>query len=220
MVSVRMDMAIRLQLDKLGRKHNLKRSDIARSYLNLCQTVVVKTDQQIFLNDDTEVGFMPMNFLREVFSELSDEKQLNLGDNLGTLARQNCQLKSIHTWLEKIYYVQSLGWFKIEEIEEEDEKGSKWKYYAIRTPDMPLNVIHALLYRLLEGSKYPTILTETYLRENFKDKFKKAKRKTPDGDWKKFMDKLAGIEENFNAGTSIFKFNVLREEYSEENPII
>ncbi len=216
MVSVRMDGAIRLILDEFGVKNNLKRSDIARAYLNLCQTVVVKTNQRIFLTDDTEVGFMPMNFLREVFSEISDEKQLNLGDNLGTLASQNCQLKSIHTWQEKITYVQSLGWFKIQEIDQEDEKGKWWRYHAIYSPDLPLNVIHALIYRLLEGTKYPVTLTEDYLKDNLKDKFKKVKRKNPDGDWKNFVEKLAGLEDNFKIGMSIFKFNVLREELTIE----
>ncbi|TFH27742.1 MAG: hypothetical protein E4G98_05890 [Promethearchaeota archaeon] len=105
MVSVRMDMAVRLQLDKLGDKYHLKRSDIARAYLNLCQTVVVKTNQKISLTDDTEVGFMPMNFLGDVFSAIVDVKQIDLGDKLGTLARQNCTMKSILTWQEKISYV-------------------------------------------------------------------------------------------------------------------
>ncbi|MHA1520977.1 MAG: hypothetical protein ACTSRK_12410, partial [Promethearchaeota archaeon] len=212
MVSVRMDMDIRLLLDELGNKLNLKRSDVSRAYLNLCQTVVVKTNQTIYLTDDTEVGFIPMRFFREVNSEISIEKQFELGDQLGTLARQNCQLMSLPHWQDKIAYVQRLGWFKIQLIHEEDEDEAMWLYHAIYTHDLSLNILHALLYRLLEGTKFPMSLTAEYLRENFKDKFKKAKRKSPDGDWKSFKDKLGGHEDNFGDSNSIFKFDVLREE--------
>lgn len=211
MVSVRMDIATREQLDSIGDEYNLKRSDIARAYLNLCETVVVKTNQELTLFDGTKLSLIPLNVFRSLFLELPSADKMEIGDRLGNIALTNCTMRNLQTWQAKLMFIHDLGWFEIKKITKHDNKGRSWMYYAIITHDLPLDMLHALLFRLIDGRKLPISLTTDDIS---KDNFRRMKRKNLDDNMKMFVEVLGSLEENFQKHTMMYQFDQLREELS------
>ncbi|WP_457558849.1 hypothetical protein [Candidatus Harpocratesius sp.] len=215
MVSVRMDQDTRNQLDDIGQQFHLKRSDIARSYLKLCKTVIVKTNQDLQLFDGTKVSFFPQTLLKFMYSRLNPEDLIILGDQLALLAYTNCQIESIHETEKKIGYLEQLGWITINRIREMDAEGKSWIYYAITAQNSPLDLIHALLYRFLFRKKLPPELTAGNIKENLTKITKRFKNSDLEKSLPRFKKELGIHKENFDDFAPLYKFDALREEVND-----
>ena len=117
-----------------------------------------------------------------------------------------------------------MGWLQIKIFEEKDpESENITRYWGIRSKDWPLELIHALLYRLLHNRKYPPKAewTMDFLKkyiEVSKDErnriAKEAKKNTLEKNMpyliQKFESELGGRLENFANGVLFYKFECLK----------
>ena len=215
MVSVRLDHSTITQLNLIGEQQHLKRSDIARSYLKLCHNVLVKTDQDIQLFDGSRVCFFPKDLLKTFYSKLTPKELMTIGDRMALIAYTNCQIESFQTPLERISYLEQLGWLEINRIRLVDAEGNGWIYHAISAQGIPLDFVHAMLYRLLFQKRMPDELNARDLKENFKKVTKKFKNSALEKLLPRFLKEMGPHIENFDEYTTLYKFDVLREQLGE-----
>ncbi len=206
-------------LDIVGEQMGLKTSTVARKYLQISKYMVITSDQQLQTYDKTGLTAIPKNILQLIFSNLSEDKQFEIGDSLGVVLNTNATLLKKKTIKEKLELIQGLGWLEIRKL------GHRWAFSA---REFPIGIINALVYRILHNRKYPTMWKRDYISPNLSkstDQLKdlaKDYRKS-DNDLKhidreipKFDRELGGSIENYSPVCRYYTFSTLKIEGEKE----
>ena len=153
--TIRLDEDLLNQLERLGK--NTSKAMIARSFLDLRRYIILKPNQHnpITAVDGTPFALLPINLWGSILHVLPSAKQLEIGDELGKIININCGLDdNVQSQLDKMSYLQGLGIFECTEVTGKF-RGEKRSFLGIKAKVWPLDVMHALLYRLLHNHQIP-----------------------------------------------------------------
>lgn len=220
--TIRLDEILLNRLERLGKKSS--KAMVARNYLDLSRYIILKPDSidQIQTTDGTPLALLPINLWGSILHGLPSAKQLGIGDELGKITNINSSLNRALespplTLFDKLSFLQEMGLFDCQKISGE-YRGEKQTFMGIEAKNWPLNVIHALLYRILHNHQIPEdwMDIEPSVAEHIEDseksinKLKKASAFRNKLNFvKDFQIELGGVRDNFSEDVAYFKFSRL-----------
>ena len=186
------------------------------------------------------LSIFPIDILKELLQYLPEKNYIPIGDKLGTIINNNSQIIGLQTLEEKRGLIQGLNWINftpVTLIDVEDDPKSKEKqksknnpenkkqikiqYWGIPKDIWPLEMIHAMLFRIKYNQRYnshwESSTLKKFLRQTKKKRidFKKnPKRYTDFNKVKDFILKIAfeigSRKENFENEFNYYYFDVFR----------
>lgn len=222
--TIRLDAEIFDKLELLGEQNNLSKAKVASSYLQLCNVAITKSSLNLETYDGIKLSLLPRDILGLLFENQSSDAQFKIGDNLGLSVETNCRILEYHSLDQKMSYLEQLGWFEIMPIAKTENGHDKSiKYYGISTKFWPINIVHALLYRMLYMKKIPEDWTIEILKAYLPMSDEELKREAASKNVKNnpqlrnlqkriqdYKTELGGIIENFAPDCSYYIFEILR----------
>jgi hypothetical protein len=202
----------------LGKKSS--KAMVARNYLDLSRYIVLKPDstEQIQTTDGTPLALLPIKLWGSILHAIPSSKQLTIGDEMGKITNINSSLSKLHhSPLDKIVFLHDLGLFDCQEISGEYQ-GEQQTFLGIEAKNWPLNVIHALLYRLLLNHKIPEdwMDIDPNVAEHIEDPEKTINKLKKSSAFRnklnfvlEFQKELGGLRENFSDDCAYYKFSQL-----------
>ena len=161
---------------------------------------------------------LPINLWGSILHVLPSAKQLEIGDELGKIININCGLDdNVQSQLDKMSYLQGLGIFECTEVTGKF-RGEKRSFLGIKAKVWPLNVMHALLYRLLHNHQIPEEWMDigSNVAEHIEDSEKSINKLKKTSAFRNklnfvlvFQEELGGFRENFSEDCAYFKFSQL-----------
>ncbi len=213
--TIRVEQEIIDSLNQASINTRLKQATQARTYLQLSQYIVTQSDLGIEAYDETSMGIFPKKVWGSLLNSLPEEKQFELGDQLGTMILTNCGIMGISSLKKIIDYLCGLGWFDIRMFKEKDGN-----YYGFLANYWPIGALHAILYRILMKREYPTLLKKQILQKYLsltQDQYKKLISKKRDVFLNKnpeiiskYQEVLDGRLENLQNNCAYYIFNKLK----------
>lgn len=213
--TIRLDTDLLDRLERLGKKSS--KAMVARNYLDLSRYIVLKPDSidQIQTTDGTPLALLPIKLWGSILQSIPGAKQLTIGDELGKITNINSSLNKLHhSPHDKVSFLQDLGLFNCQEISGE-YRGEKQTFLGIEAKNWPINVIHALLYRLLHNHQIPEdwMDIDPNVAEHIEDPEKIINKLKKTSAFRnklnfvlEFQKELGGLRENFSDDCAYFKF--------------
>ncbi len=233
MFSLRLKPKLIARINKLSGELGVSKTNIARSYLQLSEYVLVEPSSDLTTFTKMSLSIFPTEILKELLDSQDEKKQISIGDKLGTIINNNFQIMGLQNLEEKRKLIHGLNWIKFtpvqlidEEIDPNNTKDKikikiKKQYWGIPKDTWPILVIHAMLFRLIYNQKYTSnwelkllkdFLSETEKKQ--KDFAKNPKKYSIYNKKKdfiiKFANEIGSRKENFEAEHIYYYFDVLR----------
>ena len=216
--TIRIEQSILDNLKKASDNTRLRQATQARTYLQMSQFVVTQSNLGIEAYDRSSLGLYPKKIWGNLLENLPESKQFEIGDSLGSMILTNCGIMQIESLESKMEYLSGLGWFDIRMFPERD--GEKLEhFYGILAHDWPINVLHALLFRILSKHEFPSTYTTSLIQkyQNKKNDIKTLGKKKNNTDIYnnyepliKYFEILDGREQNYSPDCSYYLFNQLK----------
>ena len=227
--TLRLNQELIDKISKLSSEMGVSKSKIAKSYIQLSDNVIVEPNLNITTFTKMDLSLFPTEVLKESLNLLPEKNQYSIGDKLGTIINNNSQIIGLQSLDEKRKLIQGLNWIKFTPVhlvnEEMDQKTKEIKkikkqFWGIPKDIWPLEVIHAMLFRIIYNQRYNSnwemsifkdFLSETQkIQKDFMRNPKKYSKYNKKKDFiMKFKNEIGSRKENFAAEYIYYYFDVL-----------
>ncbi|UYP45776.1 hypothetical protein NEF87_002061 [Candidatus Lokiarchaeum ossiferum] len=219
--TIRIEQSILDNLKKASDNTRLRQATQARTYLQMSQFVVTQSNLGIEAYDRSPMGLYPKKIWGNLLESLPENKQFEVGDSLGMMILTNCGIMQIESLESKMDFLAGLGWFDIRMFPEREETNLV-NYYGILAHDWPINVVHALLFRILTQHEFPSKLTVKTIKNYYGktvEQIRSLSRQKKNADIYntpepliQYIETLDGREQNYSPDCSFYIFNKLKTE--------